>query len=285
MTEYLIIASLALTQLHAQESKTTAKPAKVFKNVQAAGQQIEAIGPIRRQSGRRVIGETAERRAGDESMLFGAKSAIVKTSPSGVASKLHGLEIAGPSAVLAAGKLPEVHTESFSFGESLFFLASQRSQPLTTKWKDGAKANGGQDPQIAAGHSVIAVLTWDTLAFYDKNGNLLPSTQHFTNPTNTETIFAKVVKALDGNLHLNSKAKNDPTFLFEAGEVGDARVIFDNFRNRWVVLATAKNNHPNTKDFALLTSQRRTKFLLAVSRDEDPRKGFRTFGFNATPDD
>jgi hypothetical protein len=84
---------------------------------------------------------------------------------------------------------------------------------------------------------------------------------------------------------LNSKAKNDPSFLFEAGEVGDARVIFDNFRNRWVVLATAKNNHPNTKDFALLTSQRRTKFLLAVSRDEDPRKGFRTLGFNATPDD
>jgi len=283
LTAYLIIASLALTQLYAQDSKTTTKPAKVFKNVQAAGEQIEAIGPIDTD----LSGPLAKRRSGvgDESMLFGAKSAIVKSSPSGVASKVHGLEIAGPSAVLAAGKLPEVHTESFSFGESLFFLASQRSQPLTTKWKDGAKANGGQDPQIAAGHSVIAVLTWDTLAFYDKNGNLLPSTEHFTNPTNTETIFAKVVKALDQNLHLNSKAKNDPTFLFEAGEVGDARVIFDNFRNRWVVLATAKNNHPNTKDFALLTSQRRTKFLLAVSRDEDPRKGFHTLGFNATPDD
>ena len=50
-------------------------------------------------------------------------------------------------------------------------------------------------------------------------------------------------------------------------------------------MATAKNNHPDTKDFALLTSQRRTKFLLAISRDEDPRHGFRTYGFNATPND
>jgi len=93
------------------------------------------------------------------------------------------------------------------------------------------------------------------------------------------------VKKLDENLNLNAKAQNDPSFLFEAGEIGDARIIFDNFRNLWVVLATAKNNHPKTKDFALLTSQRRTKFLLAVSRDEDPRHGFRTFGLNATPDD
>jgi hypothetical protein len=62
-------------------------------------------------------------------------------------------------------------------------------------------------------------------------------------------------------------------------------VIFDNFRQRWVVLATAKNNHPTTKDLALLTSQRRTKFLLAISHDEDPRHGFRTYGFNATPND
>jgi len=37
LTAYLIIASLALTQLYAQDSKTTTKPAKVFKNVQAAG--------------------------------------------------------------------------------------------------------------------------------------------------------------------------------------------------------------------------------------------------------
>jgi hypothetical protein len=138
----------------------------------------------------------------------------------------------------------------------------------------------------------VAVLTWDTLTFYDKSGHPLPSIndpahpgRNFANPTNTETIFAAVVKKLDQNLKLNPKAQHDPSFLFEAGEIGDARVIFDNFRNRWVVLATAKNNHPNTKDIALVTSQRRTKFLLAVSRDEDPRDGFRTFGLDATPDD
>ena len=35
----------------------------------------------------------------------------------------------------------------------------------------------------------------------------------------------------------------------------------------------------------LVKTQRRTKFLLAVSRDEDPSKGFNTYFFNASPDD
>ena len=100
LTTSLIIASLALNQLHAEDSKTTAKRAKVFENVEASGQRIEAIGPIDAD----LSGPLAKRRdgVGDESMLFAAKSAIAKSSPSGVASKVHGLEIAGASAVLAA---------------------------------------------------------------------------------------------------------------------------------------------------------------------------------------
>ena len=97
-----------------------------------------------------------------------------------------GIALAGQSAVLAAGKLGNPKPESFDFGESMFFLESQRTPPLTTKWASGAKDNGGQDPQIAAGHSVIAVLTWDTLTFYDKSGNPLPSINDPAHPQCTD---------------------------------------------------------------------------------------------------
>lgn len=280
-----VIASASLFALHAQDNKPTSNQARVSKNVTSSSEPLEVIGPIDvtlSTPGKPSATFTKEQYVSEENLL--------RSKPP-VVSELSGPELAGPSAVLAATKLSAPNTESFSFGESLFFLDSQRTQGLTTKWASGASANGGQDPQIAAGHSVVAVLTWNTLAFYDKSGNLLTADpahpkQAFINPTSTAIIFAGVVKLLDDRLHLNPITHNDPSFLFQPdGEVGDARVIFDNFRNRWVVLATAKNNHPHTTDFRLLTSQRRTKFLLAISRDEDPRHGFRAYGFNADPND
>jgi hypothetical protein len=48
------------------------------------------------------------------------------------------------------------------------------------------------DPQVAASDTMVAVLTWDTLSFYDKSGTLLPSTPSFTNPTNTRDAVFRV---------------------------------------------------------------------------------------------
>ena len=282
-----VAASLLLfacvNQAQAQDNEPRTNQGRIVKNIQAIIADVPVTGPIDSRMDTAVVSRPIEVDPDD---------AYEATEPGTTrkASQQAGIALAGPSAVAAASKLALPKPELLDIGESIFFLASQRSPELTTRWE--ATQNGGQDPQVAAGHSVVAVLTWDTLTFYDKSGNPLPSIndpahpgRNFANPTNTETIFAAVVKKLDQNLKLNSKAQHDPSFLFEAGEIGDARVIFDNFRNRWVVLATAKNNHPNTKDIALVTSQRRTKFLLAVSRDEDPRDGFRTFGLDATPDD
>jgi len=282
-----VAATLLLTACfshsQAQNNEPKANQGRLVKNIQATVVDVAVTGPIDARMDTPVAKHPIE--VDLDTAYVNTKSETAKKT-----SQQTGIALAGPSAVAAAVKLPLSKPESFQFGESIFFLASQRSQELTTRWE--AAQNGGQDPQVAAGHSLLAVLTWDTLTFYDKSGRPLPSVndpthpeRNFANPTNTETIFAAVVKKLDENLNLNAKAQNDPSFLFEAGEIGDARIIFDNFRNLWVVLATAKNNHPKTKDFALLTSQRRTKFLLAVSRDEDPRHGFRTFGLNATPDD
>ena len=282
-----VAASLLLfacvNQSQAQDNQPGTNQGRLVKNVQAVSMDVPVTGPIDARMDTAVASRPIE---------VGPDDAEEATEPETTAktSQQAGIALAGPSAVAAASKLALPKPELLDIGESIFLSPSQRSPELTTRWE--AAQNGGQDPQVAAGHAVVAVLTWDTLTFYDKSGHPLPSIndpshpgKNFANPTNTETIFAAVVKQLDLNLKLNSKAQHDPSFLFEAGEIGDARVIFDNFRNRWVVLATAKNNHPNTTDIALVTSQRRTKFLLAVSRDEDPRDGFRTFGLDATPDD
>ncbi len=161
-----------------------------------------------------------------------------------------------------------------------------RTPGLTTFWSNGSPSNNNIDPQVAASSWAVGVLTWDTLVFYDKSGTLLPSTPTFPNPTNTETLFGPLVQVLDANLNLNPKVAG-PAFLFANGQVGDARLEFDKFRKRWVVLASAKNNGSLTGAFStlLIRSQRRTKLLLAVSIDEDPSHGFYTYWFNATPDD
>src|SRR6266542_3926389 len=110
---------------------------------------------------------------------------------------------------------------SFDAIESLVGI---RSPAPTTKWK--ASFNGGIDPQVAVSHDTVAVLTWDTIAYYDKSGALLPSTPGFPNPTNTETLFAPLVTWLDQNANLNPAVAGDPSFLFANGQVGDARIAF-----------------------------------------------------------
>ena len=62
----------------------------------------------------------------------------------------------------------------------------------------------------------------------------------------------------------------------QAGEIGDARVVFDHFRDRRVVLATAGRPSDST-GVALVASQRRTSFCWRC-RATRPRDGFRTFG-------
>ena len=43
---WLIIASVSLTQLHAQDSKPAANQARVFKTIGASSEEVEVIGPI-----------------------------------------------------------------------------------------------------------------------------------------------------------------------------------------------------------------------------------------------
>lgn len=277
-----VTSSFALEPLSLDE-----KAARVEQHVNARDGSLDVEGPVE-------VAIAAPRR--EVSLPNEQRAVEVEPAPATPSSHVVAtLRAAGPSAVLAAKRLrkPAVKLAgkpellSLSFGESLFLTESLRTPPLVTKWADGASANGSGviDPQIAVSRSLVAVLTWDTLAFYDKSGALATG---FPNPTSTETIFAGLLPTIDASLHLNSQAAGNPNFLMENGQVGDARVAFDNFRKRWVVAATAKNNSSNLKNTVstrLRLSQRRTKFLLAISKTEDPAQGFHTYFFNGTPND
>src|ERR1044072_5200946 len=149
-------------------------------------------------------------------------------------------------------------------------LLDPRSPALTTKWA-GFSPGGSIDPQIAASNSIVGVLLWDTLGWYDKSGTLLPSTPTFPNPTSIEALFKPLVDWLDSTANLNPSVANDSTFLFANGQVGDARIAWEPQRQRFLILGTAKNNasHPSAT-IAEGISQRRTKFIFAISKTSDP---------------
>jgi len=132
----------------------------------------------------------------------------------------------------------------------------------------------------------VGVLLGDSLGWYDKSGTLLPSPPTFPNPTSTEALFKPLVDWLDSVADLNPSVAGDSTFLFANGQVGDARIAWDPQRQRFLILGTAKNNakHPSAT-LAESVSQRRTKFIFAISKTSDPHDGFNTWAFNATPND
>jgi hypothetical protein len=278
-TTTFVLLPLTLSLLNAQQTpKPGARKAQVAGTVQASR---AVLAPVQSIDANMAAPKPSPQDEESDETTVPTQNLATSLSPT-PARKLVGAERAGPSAVLAVSQLP--HGQTFDIAEAVVRDASRRTPELTTKWANGANKNGGGDPQIAAGTWAIAVLTWGTLAFYDKAGRLLPSTDGFANPTDMLTLFANTLTALDHNIKLAPQAQGDPKYLFANGSVGDARVIFDNFRKRWVVLATAKTTK-GVDDSPLKHSQRRNQFLLAVSKDEDPAKGFRTFPFAATPDD
>ena len=164
----------------------------------------------------------------------------------------------------------------------MFSGESQRSPAPTTVWPNGARLNNKDDsdvidPQIAVSDARVGILTWDDLVFYDKSGN---PTSHWT----IENLFAHAVKVIEAHLNLNPAVEKNPAFHINS--VGDARIVFDAQRKRWIVVATAKNSGAAETNLpiSIIRSQRRTKILFAISKDEYPT-GFFTYVANGTPDD
>jgi hypothetical protein len=174
-------------------------------------------------------------------------------------------------------------------------------------------SGSGNDPQIAVGKSFVVVTSYNKVWFYTKAGTALSFNDHgqpIANPIAATTLFGDlwntkapnftpVAQSINSFLNLPSGSKCDPTDPFPSGNYGlddpsafclndfyDMRAIYDEFRDRFWIIAIARN--PKWK---VLTGtpgnhiSRRTKTLLAVSRTGDPRDGFYLYWWNSVIDD
>lgn len=283
---FALSGALVLFSRASQAQTSVVKlPQGTLTQIQGTITPIDIAGPfqegVKRVERAHPIPQSGENdHAGD--LPSGQKPVAGLTGPVTLTNNGAGLSIIDIVKQLPAGSAP-----SGSPGETLLRDKKKQTPQAAASWQATANGDSLIDPEIAVSHSAVGVLTWDTLAFYDKTGKLLPATSTFLNPTNTETLFAPLLPTIDASLHLNAQVKGKAAFTMEQGQVGDARIAFDRFRNRWVVAGTAKNNGSGTDSFSarLKATQRRTKIIVAVSRAEDPSKGWNLYFFNGTPDD
>jgi hypothetical protein len=174
-------------------------------------------------------------------------------------------------------------------------------------------SGNGNDPQIAVGKSFVVVTSYNQVWFYTKAGkplnfndhgqsiaNPIPATTLFSDLWNTKSPnYTPVAQSINSFLNLPSWSKCDPTDPFPPSGYGlndksafclndfyDMRAIYDEFRDRFWIIAIARN--PKWKDLNGTPGNhisRRTKTLLAVSKTGDPRDGFYLYWWNSVIDD
>lgn len=161
--------------------------------------------------------------------------------------------------------------------------------------------SGGGDPQVAAGKSFLVVTAYNKLWVYTKDGKLVTKDKYgsaLSYPMTAAQLFTPLwdppgpnSKGINGYLKLPSGVPCDVEDPFATGtfclnDWYDMRVIYDDFRDRFWVVATARN--PNWKKETATLKQRiarRSKVALAVSRTADPRDGFYLYWWNGVIDD
>lgn len=117
---------------------------------------------------------------------------------------------------------------------------------------------GARDPVVAAGHDRLIVTTTGKIAIYGKEGALLQM-------MSTREFFAPLRDDCNAAAKLGEHAKQYPIESFY-----DTRVIFDEFRNRFWIGALARNEATRNRTDRD-GSFRRSKFVVAVSKTEDPQ--------------
>jgi hypothetical protein len=277
--------------------------ARVLGRLKAEPRPLKMLGPFRvgpsREGARLNVAPPVRQDGGNEWVR--PQDVRTRTATASKSSVPPGLQerlvMGGPSLIEAFSHLPKpgngIKPFSNDLGESVYLTEAMRSPALTTLWQLDPSPMGCCDPQIAVSRTVVAVLRWGQLSFFDKSGTFLPA---FPGPFALANFFWGVLPDVDASLNLNPAVANNPLFKMcegpqgpspsQCGDVGDARIVFDAIHSRWLVLATAKNdNGVKLSSEPWAYTQRRTKFLLAVSTDEDPSKGFLLYAFNATPDD
>jgi hypothetical protein len=174
-----------------------------------------------------------------------------------------------------------------------FSVLDPRPTPLTVQWD--AKELDALDPQIAASSTHVIVTTSSWMAFYEKNGTLLARRRassglsvQLKNPIDAVSFFKSLIPAMNASLNLQPEAaerlKSDGSLFYGIDEIYDLRVTFDRYRKRFWIVGLARNANADS-EFLAQNVYRRTKFVLAVSRTQNPMDGFSRYFFEAQPDD
>jgi hypothetical protein len=126
---------------------------------------------------------------------------------------------------------------------------------------------GGVDPMLAVGHQFVVVTQQGRIAFYDRNGNALPSKAGESTNMSATSFFNGFLATTNPDGSPNPDNIN----LFtphEINEFYDTRVCYDAPSRRFVILSAARRSPwmPTTRYFAF-----------AVSLTEDPRDGFQQY--------
>ena len=161
--------------------------------------------------------------------------------------------------------------------------------------------SGANDPQIAVGKTHLIVTSYNRFWIYTKDGKLA-TTDKYGKPLNFPMTAAELfkplwdppgpnTKSINSYLKLPPGVKCDVEDPFASGtfclnDWYDMRVIYDGFRDRFWMIAVARN--PNWKLKTATGNKRiarRTKVALAVSRTSDPRDGFYLSWWDGVIDD
>ncbi len=166
------------------------------------------------------------------------------------------------------------------------------------------------DPGIAVSPSYVILQDSKGVTVYDKAGALLPPKRGaFPNPFSMASLFAGIHADIDASMHY---PQLDPSVVTTIDDDGDARVLFDPYRKRFIIASVLQNtgvvqnvlkaacivpvgktigtsgcDAPKTALYNQIKSNHnlliswRQKVVVAVSLTEDPRDGFNLYWWDA----
>jgi hypothetical protein len=168
------------------------------------------------------------------------------------------------------------------------------------------------DPNIAASSKYLVVTTRSRVAFYGKDGKphskcaLLDPTKCNPNIFKTNRFFSPLFKDINKYVNL---PEGLPESVYGVDETFDARVLFDEYRKRFWIVAIAQNFNaddgndvngnelcededpeelakcPNYAEFKKVSNAQRGKIVVAVSLSEDPLDGWRLYWWDGVEND
>lgn len=224
-----------------------------------------------------------------------------RTAPAFGTNERNSSDVSGMGSAVAPLETSLGETPLHALGGS-----APRTPALTTGPFD--LSTGGNDPNIAASNSYLVASTNGRIRFYSKSGQRLVTDRggnSFDADLQAWQIFAPLFQGpgnVNEGLNLPGGLKCDSSiFVFDPNltaaqrddissclsTVYDSRVLFDDYRKRFWILASVRNgSEGDFMDLPIIEQRvgRRDRLLLAVSTTEDPREEWNLYVLPSTLD-